>query len=80
MRDQHLLNADDTQSLRTPESYETIANYESDSQEFEDDSYYEQIRPLCRQSMDAKPKKQFYIPLTDVRYPGEVHSHFDLQR
>ncbi|CAB3261511.1 unnamed protein product [Arctia plantaginis] len=81
-RDQNLLNADGTESPCTHESYETVVNYESDLQEceFEDYTCYKQITPLSIQSTEVKNKKQFYIPLTDVPYPGEVHSNFDLQR
>lgn len=43
----------------------------------EDDFKHQSIHPA---SLIVKPEKPYYIQLTDVPYPGDVESDFDLKR
>ncbi|XP_049694142.2 peptidyl-prolyl cis-trans isomerase G isoform X1 [Helicoverpa armigera] len=51
-----------------------VEEYEYEPEEY---SYKQTTAPA---SSVVKPEKPFYIPLTDVPYPGEVDSTFDLKK
>lgn len=49
--------------------------------EYEPEEYsYRHASTPASESLVAKPERPFYIPLTDVPYPGEVDSTYDLKR
>ncbi|KAL0838794.1 hypothetical protein ABMA28_016836 [Loxostege sticticalis] len=56
-------------------------NNEFDVEEYEpEETDYNHLSIAATLSMVVKPERPYYIPLTDVPYPGEVESTFDLKR
>ncbi|CAH2246735.1 jg8800 [Pararge aegeria aegeria] len=58
-------------------------NNDFDVDEYEPEEYSYQhvsIAGTAQNSVVVKPEKPFYIPLTDVPYPGEKDSTFDLKK
>ncbi|XP_073955830.1 uncharacterized protein isoform X2 [Choristoneura fumiferana] len=52
-----------------------------DVSEYEPEEYsYQQVTPPGSASIIVKPEKPYYIELTDVPYPGEVSSEYDLKK
>lgn len=62
--------------------YEGAANEDFDVEEYEfvyeEEVIYKQITPPG--SIDARPPRPYFIPLTDVVYPGEKDSTYDLRK
>ncbi|XP_063624106.1 uncharacterized protein LOC134796089 isoform X2 [Cydia splendana] len=48
--------------------------------EEEEDLYRDLISVKESESLVVKPEKPYYLPLTDVPYPGEVSSEYDLKK
>lgn len=62
-------------------SQEQQVNNDFDVDEYEPEEYSYQRVSLTRTfSVVVKPEKPFYIPLTDVTYPGEKDSTYDLKK
>lgn len=59
----------------------TSDNNAFDVSEYEPEEYsYQQVTPPGSASIIVKPEKPYYIELTDVPYPGEVSSEYDLKK
>lgn len=62
-------------------SQEQQVNNDFDVDEYEPEEYsYQQVSLTRTVSVVVKPEKPFYIPLTDVTYPGEKDSTYDLKK
>lgn len=49
--------------------------------EYEPEEYYtHSVTPATTLSLIVKTEKPYYLPLTDVLYPGEVDSTYDLKK
>lgn len=58
-------------------------NNDFDVEEYEytpEEYSYQHVSAYHASESVIKPEKPYYIPLTDVPYPGEVSSEFDLKR
>lgn len=62
-------------------SQEQQINNDFDVDEYEPEEYsYTRVSLTRTFSVVVKPEKPFYIPLTDVAYPGEKDSTYDLKK
>ncbi|XP_069359485.1 uncharacterized protein [Maniola hyperantus] len=62
-------------------SQEQQVNNDFDVDEYEPEEYsYTRVSLTRTFSVVVKPEKPFYIPLTDVAYPGEKDSTYDLKK
>jgi hypothetical protein len=66
------------QSIKSQEADQENNDFDVEEYELEESPY--QHRSLETTSLVVKPEKAFYIPLTDVPYPGEVDSTYDLKK
>ncbi|KAJ8722116.1 hypothetical protein PYW08_004518 [Mythimna loreyi] len=56
-------------------------DFDVEEYEYELEEYsYQQATAVASASLVVKPEKPYYIPLTDVPFPGEVTSEYDLKR
>lgn len=57
-------------------------DFDVDEYVYEPEEYttYKHVSIAASVSVVVKPEKPFYIPLTDVPYPGEVDSTYDLKK
>lgn len=68
-------------ALRAPTPYGENNEFDVEVYEYEPEEYsYRHASTPHSESIVDKPDKPFYIPLTDVPYPGEVDSTYDLKR
>ncbi|XP_047990996.1 uncharacterized protein LOC125230053 isoform X2 [Leguminivora glycinivorella] len=80
---------DDAKSSRPgdqqpPESEHENNDFDVSEYHYEPEEYYKDKHDLISvresESLVVKPEKPYYIPLTDVPYPGEVSSEYDLKK
>lgn len=56
-------------------------DFDVEEYEYEPEEYsYKHVSVAPSASIVVKPEKPFYIALTDVPYPGEVDSTYDLKK
>lgn len=64
-------------------SVEKVENNDFDVEEYEyqlEEYSYQQVTAVVSGSLVVKPEKPYFIPLTDVPFPGEVSSEYNLKR
>ncbi|XP_028176595.1 uncharacterized protein LOC114364591 isoform X2 [Ostrinia furnacalis] len=81
IRGQPAQSAKSMQSQSMKSQVMSDENNEFDVEEYEpEETTYKHLSIAATLSLIVKPQRPFYIPLTDVPYPGDVDSTYDLKK